>query len=100
VTGNITTTTFKLGGRYPKPEPPLKRLEVLVDTWNTKGCESGPDGETHIERSLQSLLLPWARVNLFKEIKNKLILKLFKTKTFNCRNVYFTTILTKKEMKQ
>lgn len=30
-----------------KPDPALKRLEVLVGTWNIKGRESGPGGEMH-----------------------------------------------------
>jgi hypothetical protein len=78
----------------------LKRLEVLVDTWNIKGCESGPDGERHTHRkviAVTSVSMGMGKPFL-KEMKDKL--KLFKTKTFNCRNVYFTTIQTKKEMKQ
>jgi hypothetical protein len=46
VTDNLTTT-FKLGSRYPKLDPVLKRLEVLVDMCNIKGRKSGPNGETY-----------------------------------------------------
>jgi hypothetical protein len=30
-----------------RPNPALKSLDVMVDTWNVKGRESGPDGEIH-----------------------------------------------------
>src|SRR3954466_10411539 len=30
-----------------RPHPALKSLDVMVDTWNVKGRESGPDGEIH-----------------------------------------------------
>src|SRR3954469_19318818 len=30
-----------------RPNPALKSLDIMVDTWNVKGRESGPDGEIH-----------------------------------------------------
>jgi hypothetical protein len=35
--------------QIPKPDPALKRLDVLVCTWNIKGCESG-SMERYMER--------------------------------------------------
>ena len=29
----------------PQPNPALKSLDIMVGTWNLKGCESGPEGE-------------------------------------------------------
>jgi hypothetical protein len=80
----------------PKLDPALKRLEVLVDTWNIKGRESAPDGETHRKVTVAPVATGKGKP-FFKDIKDKIILKLFKTKTFNCRNLYFTTILTKRK---
>ncbi|HEX2037537.1 MAG TPA: hypothetical protein VHS99_25455 [Chloroflexota bacterium] len=31
----------------PAPNPALRRLDVLVGTWDMKGRESGPEGEIH-----------------------------------------------------
>jgi hypothetical protein len=31
----------------PQPNPALKSLDIMVGTWNLKGCESGPEGEIY-----------------------------------------------------
>src|SRR5215213_6109367 len=33
--------------RQPQPNHALKSLDVMVDAWELKGRESGPDGEIH-----------------------------------------------------
>ncbi len=41
--------------RPPQPNPALKRLDVIVGTWDLKGRESGPDGEVYGQMAFEWL---------------------------------------------
>ena len=43
----MTDDDARAHDQEPHPNPALKRLDVLVGTWNLTGRESGPDGEIH-----------------------------------------------------
>jgi hypothetical protein len=43
----VTDDDARAHDQEPHPNTALKRLDVLVGTWNLTGRESGPDGEIH-----------------------------------------------------
>ena len=44
---NDDTYNAQAHEQQPQPNPVLKSLDVMVDTWDLKGRESGTDGEIH-----------------------------------------------------